>query len=103
MIQREKTRIGTGQTKPRIIGNKDGQGFCITFENGWAISIQWHRGAYCDHKNGNAEVAVFDPSEEFFPLTFHDDVLGWQTPDEIAELISQVSQGRLGPKDAWID
>lgn len=77
---------------------RDGRGFRITFANGWAVSVQWSFGNYCENANKekplpnsrNAEVAIFDPNGDF-----HGDVRGWQTPDQVAAIIAEVS-GVLG-------
>ena len=70
-------------------------GFQITFENGWKISVMFGDGHYATGKvHGevgsyaeSAEVAVFDPNGLFYPLT-DNDVIGHQTADEVAALIA---------------
>ena len=79
-------------------------GFAMRFENGFEVSVQWSPEHYSsarlegyDGATANtAEVAVFNPDgswmllhdytkdEYFKPQT---DVLGWATPDVIAEII----------------
>lgn len=39
--------------------------------------------------NASVEVAVFDPDGNFFPLTEDNDVLGWQSPKQVLEIISR--------------
>jgi len=79
-------------------------GFKMTFENGWTVSVQWSNFNYCDNRSWamanpdvaqkpncpNAECAVWDTNGDWFKLTTHDDVQGWMTTDEVAELIARV-------------
>ena len=81
------------------------KGFCMTFANGYTISVQFGNGNYCDNRhygnplNGdqsvppssNAEVAVWDKDGKWVQLSEHDDVIGWQTADDVAALIASVS------------
>ena len=84
-----------------------GKGFRITFANGWAVSVQFGPGNYCNNKyvlgwpdtkrstidvfrhageNGspNAEIAIIGPGGGFHrPRGWTDDVLGYVAPDEI--------------------
>jgi hypothetical protein len=82
-----------------------GTGFTIGFPNGWSISVQFGNGTYCENRyrdhqphagfysSPDAEVAVFKPDGSFARLCAHDDVAGWQTPEQVAELIAQVAAG----------
>ena len=78
-------------------------GFKMTFENGWTVSVQWSSFNYCANRNYegydslpqnrqcvNAECAVWDTNGDWFKLTASDDVQGWMSPDEVAELIARV-------------
>ena len=80
----------------------ENKGVQITFDNGWTISVQWGKGNYCDRRFSmeteqgiveckNAEVAVWDADGVWLPMSDGDDVIGWQTPDDIAALIARVS------------
>ena len=78
-------------------------GFSMTFENGWTISVQWHTSAYCERKQAlassivdvnpaespTAEIAMWDKYGNWYMFE-HDEVLGYQTPDEVAEWIEVV-------------
>lgn len=80
------------------------KGFRIEFTNGFALSVQWGPGNYCDRRYGDfdapsrvdswtatsAEIAVFAPSGEFVPLD-GDDVAGWVTPNKVAAVMAVVS------------
>jgi len=81
------------------------KGFQMTFANGYTISVQFGNGNYCDnHDYGeivsfeqpvppsrNAEVAVWDKDGHWVQLSGHDDVIGYQTPDDIAAIIADIS------------
>jgi hypothetical protein len=68
--------------------------------NGIEISVVAHKdkqpsfgGLYGDASNGTYEVAVFH-NHDFVPLSVADDVIGWQTEDDINELLDNL-QGDL--------
>lgn len=77
-------------------------GFRITFGNGWSVSVQFSPMHYCSNKDRDvdvdpmstsattAEVAVIDPDGFFHRFDHKDDVLGWQSPDEVAAVIARV-------------
>jgi hypothetical protein len=86
-----------------------GRGFQMRFDNGYMISVQFGNGNYCDnhssqnswsdvlevqerYTSSNAEVAVIKPDGEFVELTESDDVIGWQSTGDVAELIRYYSQ-----------
>ena len=75
-------------------------GMHMQFANGYIISIQFHLMAYCSNRGKtstdacrNAEVAIFSP-HGFYRMpdwTHDDDVIGWQTTDDVAQIIAHVS------------
>jgi hypothetical protein len=98
-----------------------GRGFQISFPNGLTVSVQWGYGLYCDNRHNskvrnevsslaaeecfirstNAEVAVFEHQDkpdrignwrtrDFIP-GIGDDVKGYRSPMEVADLIYRVS------------
>lgn len=87
---------------------RDSQGFQVTFENGFTVSVQFGFGNYCENKadrqvNGlvrmvdckDAEVAVFYPNGGFVPISdggSADDIAGWVSPDHVAVLMAIVAQ-----------
>ncbi len=79
-------------------------GFFMRFENGWGISVQWKsRGGLhlCSAQNlqgdfVQAEVGVFNQEGDMIQLSTSDTILGWQSTDDVASLISKASMGRLG-------
>lgn len=78
-------------------------GFSMTFENGWTISVQFHAFAYCERKqipanweedknpaeSPDAEIAIWDAEGNWYDFG-SDEVLGYQTPDEVADWIAKV-------------
>ena len=88
-----------------------GTGFKITFENGWTISVQFGSFNYCDKhdlrdfcpappKDGfcssaTAEVAVIRPDGKLARISDCDEVMGWQTPDQVFALMARVAEGTV--------
>ena len=93
------------------------KGFQMKFENGFAISVQWGPGNYCEAngadfgaametdfwKSNSAEIAVFDKDGEFInirgyelenvdgTIENHNDVVaGWLSTDTVAKCITLV-------------
>jgi hypothetical protein len=93
------------------------KGFCMTFENGLTVSVQWGAGNYCDNqftgdfsckedeKSTTAEVAVWNAAEvwanasdflgtskvEFDPMVMGEPA-GWLSANEVAQLIANVAK-----------
>lgn len=89
-----------------------GEGFQITFENGWTVSVQFGYGNYCSRKSflslanfcerkylhevntecSDAEVAVIDPQNNLVPMREFggDTVCGHYTPDMVYKLMTKV-------------
>ncbi|NDC55387.1 MAG: hypothetical protein EBZ69_00920 [Alphaproteobacteria bacterium] len=84
----------------RVMDNK---GFHMVFENGCTLSVQFGPGNYTDaDKRRNdfdaprkqrdweartAEVAILLPNGKFYPITEMDDVIGWQTVEDVVRWI----------------
>lgn len=73
------------------------------FPNGYTVSIAYGGGAYSktfrDTENlssithiYSAEVAAWDSKGEWLKLSDNDNVAGWQSPEDIARLIFEISQ-----------
>lgn len=76
--------------------------------NGFEISVVSHKdnepsfgGLYGNASKGTYEVAVFH-NDDFVPLNTSDDVLGWQTKDDINDLMSKL-QGNPDKVGDFID
>ena len=77
-----------------------GKGFQITFANGYTVSVQFGHGNLCENRYGNhgdrsvnAEVAAW-PSTfggEWVKLGEHDDVIGYQTPDQVLGIMAMIA------------
>ena len=80
------------------------KGFRMTFENGFAISVQWGPENYCDRKNEedfnkpikerfweskSAEIAILNKEGKFIGIG-DNTVAGWLTTDKVAKCITVV-------------
>ena len=76
-----------------------GDGFHLTFEDGFVLSIQYGRGSHCENQNADArdgpvpathtcEVAVMDSGGNFVVLPYN--VAGYVPVGNIAQLIESV-------------
>jgi hypothetical protein len=86
------------------------KGFRMTFENGFAISVQWGVGNYCEKKDdgewsestkhdfwssNSAEIAVFNKEGGFIEITNYPDVVaGWLSTNQVAKVIAIVSSAQ---------
>lgn len=78
---------------------------CVKFTNGYKLSIIFGEFAYCSNRDTNlgghgfrelcedAEIAIIKPGGGFYEMPeWGDDVLGWQTPEEVLNWIEFVKQ-----------
>ena len=86
----------------------EGKGFHMTFSNNWHISVQFGRGNLCSrrdtanyegdlyHTSNDAEIAVWSEPKQKFDFVYleSDQVRGWCTTDEVAEVISIISKAK---------
>lgn len=82
----------------------DGSQAMFRFDNGYGASVVRHRGAYCDLREGHDsgtqtfEVAVtrYEDSDGSWAITYETTitgaVLGWQTAEEVAEILRQIGE-----------
>ena len=98
------------------------KGFRMTFENGFAISVQWGVGNYCEKKDSGqwdeptkhdfwssntSEIAVFNKEGNMIPITgytlentdgteenYTDVVSGWLSTNQVAKVIAIVSSAQ---------
>ncbi len=61
---------------------------CMNFENGYGISVINGVGAYCGADT--FEVAVLYKDELCYNTHITDDVISYQTPEQITEIMSQI-------------
>jgi hypothetical protein len=74
----------------RVEKNHINTGFTLTFENLWTISVQWGALNMCSVKGDDsptAEIAIWPPDGSWYKFEDGQDVLGYQTPDQVAEWI----------------
>lgn len=76
----------------------NGKGMIMSFPNGYEVSIQFGIGNYCDnrfadkliaYKSSTCETAIFKPNGRILKYK-GESVQGWQTAEEVAELIEYV-------------
>ena len=91
------------------------KGFRMTFENGFAISVQWGPGNYCEKKDEDfdkpekerfwescsAEIAVIDTNNNIQENSSvgmislgRDTVEGWVSADQVAKVITIVQSSK---------
>jgi hypothetical protein len=85
-----------------MFDNPTGNGFHITFANGWTASVQWGGGNYCDNHllcfsfgekvppSKTAEVWCWGPKGVTVPEHLQD-VQGYLSPNEVLAYITEVS------------
>jgi hypothetical protein len=80
---------------------KTQNGFRITCENGYSISVQFGIGNYCSNRSGDsntsadAEITVRDGEGNFIQLGEYDDVVGYQSVADFIKILNLVSSGRF--------
>ena len=74
-------------------------GFKMSFENGFTISVQFHASHRCDGGNTTAEVAIWDNDNNWYlfsdgtwqKMPAYTEVMSYQTSEQVANLIKQTS------------
>ena len=82
------------------------RGFCLTFNNGWEISVQFGLGSYSsnrsvdpdkitsefrdkpDQESKTAEIAVFDADKDW---ALPGEVVGYLNVDQVAKVIAELT------------
>ena len=92
--------------KTEIIPSEHWNGFTFVFSNGWSVSIQQSDAHYCEIGK-TAEVAIFDPKENWYAYDEESNTLdaGWPSgdtyvnghldADAVAKIISIISQKKV--------
>ena len=67
----------------------------LVLESGITVSVVCGRSFYCDRHGSEEhgptyEVAMFDSTDSWIPLSEWDDVIGWQTKAEINTILEKV-------------
>lgn len=74
--------------------NEWGNGFQITFDNGYTVSVQFAKHTYSDGGVTTAEVAAWSskPGQPWVKIgEFEDDVRGHCSPSEVLEIMNRVA------------
>jgi hypothetical protein len=71
-----------------------------TYDNGYSISVVTGGGLYGDINKdkfdaSTFEVAVFAPDDKFVRIGDYDDVIGWQTKDEVTHYMTLTREDPL--------
>ena len=92
--------------KTEIIPSEHWNGFTYVFSNGWSVSVQQGDAHYCEIGK-TAEVAIFDPKENWYAYDEESNTLdaGWPSgdtyvnghldADAVAKIISIISQKKV--------
>ena len=89
-----------------------GQGFHVTFENGWTVSVQFGAYNYRDGyphieredepedgwESGTAEVAAWPEGGDLIAMPEGDTVAGWQTPAQVLALMVDIASRQSAEK-----
>tara|TARA_R100000353_G_scaffold139629_1_gene99378 strand:- start:370 stop:816 length:447 start_codon:yes stop_codon:yes gene_type:complete len=84
-------------------------GMHVTCKNGNVVSVQWGPGSYCEKYDQSlsspnvtpdsvdAEIAIWDKDGNWHGFE-GDDVLGWQTPEQVMSWILWASRSEVVPR-----
>lgn len=87
----ESQDVAKVETELEIFGDQSIQRMQVTCPNGRGVSIIRGYGTY-GAKQGLFEVAVLDFDGDLdFSTSVADDVIGWQTPEDVRNVIAQVA------------
>ena len=78
------------------------QGFHITFDNGWTVSVQFGRGNYCANRNNpiwdvsgsgskDAEIAAWDANGKWFEDKDGNTVQGHMKADAVLAFMNKIA------------
>ena len=71
--------------------NEWGNGFQITFNNGYTVSVQFNKHTYSDGGETTAEVAAWGPDSKWIKLSEYDEVKGHCSPEDVLEIINMIA------------
>ena len=72
-----------------LFGLGDGRRAYIEFDNGYGVSVVDGEGTYCDNDGSNFELAVMCDGEIIYTTPVTCNVLGYQTPQTITEIMAE--------------
>jgi hypothetical protein len=93
-----------------------GQGFHISFPNGWHVSVQFGPGTYSDHYNseftsgasercgrdGSSTAEVWCLNDDAGKSWPEEDPLAYQTPEQVAAIIACAAKGDFSELSAEV-
>lgn len=68
----------------------------MDFENGYGISVVCGNGTYCSNDGSNYEVAVMKDGKVIYNTPITDDVLSYQTPEQITAIMKEIQTYEKG-------
>jgi hypothetical protein len=76
--------------------NRTMNNFSMTFPNGYTVSLAMGEGMYStDSANSEGfsavEVAAWNKDGEWVKLGDNDDVIGWQSPEEVLAIMNKIA------------
>jgi hypothetical protein len=80
----------------RVIKDQWNQGFHMTFENGWTVSVQFGKNNYVSDRSNtgaspDAEIAAWDENDNWYKFEQNGDTVnGWNHADAVADFIAMV-------------
>ena len=80
-------------SKFRATQNEYNNGFHITFENGYTVSVQFSKTNYSDGGETTAEVAAWgpEPGQPWVKINEYDDVKGHCSPEDVLGIMNMVA------------
>jgi hypothetical protein len=76
-------------------GTRTSGNFAMTFANGYTVSVAMGDGIYSrgNSKDGftSVEVAAWDADGNWVQLEDDNDVIGWQSPEEVLAIMNKVA------------
>lgn len=64
----------------------------MNFDNGYGISVLQSKYAYCDKKKNTYEVAILRGDRICYDTPITDDVLGYQTKEQVTEVMKRIQE-----------
>lgn len=79
-----------------IFTNRTKSNFSMTFANGYTVSLAMGEGMYSTAAAGDegftsAEVAAWDSDGNWVKLSDNDDVIGWQSPEQVLAIMNKIA------------
>jgi hypothetical protein len=72
--------------------NEYQNGFCVTFENGYSVSVQFGKSSYSNEGVSTAEIAAWGPDGNWVKINQYDEVKPHCTPEEMLDIMNSVSK-----------